>query len=177
MSDSIVIFETDLGDIEFTLRPKWDKLACERFLELVKDGFYNGAPWFRVVPNFVIQCGVSSNKELQQKWGEKTIKDSPVKKGNLPWTVAFGKTNNPNSRSSHIYINLKDNSFLDQHGFSAFAEITNGKQVVEEIVKKAGNEIAADQVRMSIEGTDFLKTEEPFNQTIVWIKKAYIKQL
>lgn len=176
MADSIIVFETDLGDIEFTLRPKWDKFACDRFLELVQLGFYDGAPWFRIVPGFVIQCGISSDKGLHAEWGEKTFKDSPVKKGNTPWTVAFGKTNQPNSRTTHIYINLKDNSFLDDHGFSAFAEITNGQAVVKSIVDKANDEITGDQDRMKFEGTDHLKTEEPFANTIVWIKSAYVKQ-
>lgn len=176
MADKIIVFKTELGDIEFTLRPKWDKLACDRFLQLVNSGFYNGAPWFRIVPNFVIQCGISSNKDLHSEWGEKTFKDSPVKKGNSAWTVAFGKSGQPNSRTSHVYINLKDNLFLDDSGFSAFAEITAGKDVVKAIVDKAGAELSGDQERMCSQGTEHLKTEEPFASSIVWIQSASVKE-
>ena len=65
---------------------------------------------------------------------------------------------------------------LDCVGFSAFAEITNGQAVVKSIVDKANDEITGDQDRMKFEGTDHLKTEEPFANTLVWIKSAYVKQ-
>ena len=177
MSDDLgkVIFQSELGDIEFTLHPEWDTPACDRFIELVNAGFYNGAPWFRVVPNFVIQCGISSIYRLQRTWCDSTFQDSPVVMGNRQWSVAYGKTNEPNSRNTHVFINLKDNYFLDSHGFSAFAEITNGFDVINAIVAKAGDEISGDQERMNVEGTDHLKEEEPWCDALVWIERAYLQ--
>ena len=57
-----VVFETTKGDITFELHPEWAPIGVEHFLELVNAGFYDGAPWFRVLPGFVAQCGVAEKR-------------------------------------------------------------------------------------------------------------------
>lgn len=121
-----VVFETTKGDIVLEVHPSWSPLGAAHFIELVEAGFYDGAPWFRVIPGFVAQCGVAADPALNATWGEETILDEPVKQGNLPGFVAFG-TGGPNSRSTHIFINFIDNSgALDSQGFSCFAQVVEG---------------------------------------------------
>ncbi len=125
-----VVLETTKGDIVLDVHHDWSPLGAAHFIELVKLGFYDGAPWFRVINRFVAQCGISADPQLNAAWGEKTIPDEPVLKGNQPGNVAFGKTAAPDSRSTHFYINYGDNSAsLDPQGFSAFAEVVDGMDV------------------------------------------------
>ncbi len=179
-----VRFETQLGNIDILVHPEWDEVGSQHFIELVKDGFYTNAPWFRIVNGSdtqlgVIQCGISGKPELQAKWGMNTIPDSPVVQGNTPWTMVFGKSGQPNSRSTHIFINTKDNSQgLDSQGFSAFAEVIAGKDVVSKIVAKSkaakDEDFSVSQEQMQTQGVEFIKTDPAFKNRIVWIKKATI---
>jgi cyclophilin family peptidyl-prolyl cis-trans isomerase len=121
---------TTKGNIELTVHPEWDQIGAAHFLELVNAGFYNGSPWFRVIPGFVAQTGVNPDPAVTSKWSSAPIKDSPVIKGNSAGTVAFAKPGMPDSRSAMFFINLADNSqSLDPQGFSAFAEVTTGMDV------------------------------------------------
>ena len=121
-----VVFETTAGEIVMEVHPGWSPLGTEHFLELVAAGFYDGAPWFRVIDGFVAQCGIAADPALNDEWGERNIKDEPVVQGNLPGYIAFGKSMQPDSRSTHIYINYADNSRLDSQGFSCFARVVSG---------------------------------------------------
>ena len=131
-----VVLTTTKGDIVLAVHPEWSPLGAAHFIELVKAGFYNGAPWFRVIDGFVAQCGVSANPDMNKKWGEQTIKDEPLVKGNKRGMVAFGKSGAPNSRSTHIFINLVDNtSKLDSQGFGCFAEVVQGMDVADKLTR------------------------------------------
>ena len=129
-----VVFETTKGEIVLEVHPSWSPLGAAHFVELVEAGFYDGAPWFRVIPGFMAQCGVAADPTLNATWGEETILDEPVKQGNLPGYMAFGKSTQPNSRSTHIFINYVDNSGgLDSQGFSCFAQVIEGFDSVGEL--------------------------------------------
>ena len=131
-----VVLETTKGDIVLAVHPDWSPLGAAHFLELVQAGFYDGAPWFRVIDGFVAQCGVAADPAVNKQWSGKTIKDEPVVVGNPRGMVAFGKSGAPNSRSTHIFINFRDNSgSLDPQGFSAFAEVAEGMDVADSLTR------------------------------------------
>jgi cyclophilin family peptidyl-prolyl cis-trans isomerase len=131
-----VVLETTKGDIALDVHSDWSPIGATHFLELVKLGFYNGAPWFRVLDGFVAQCGIAADPALNEEWGEKTIKDDPVVAGNLRGNLAFGKTGAPHSRSTHIFINYRDNSHgLDPQGFSAFAQVVDGMDIADSLAR------------------------------------------
>jgi cyclophilin family peptidyl-prolyl cis-trans isomerase len=131
-----VVFETTKGNITMEIHKEWAPLGAEHFLQLVNEGFYNGAPWFRVIDGFMAQCGIAADPAMNEKWAEATIQDEPVVKGNLRGFVAFGKSSLPNSRSSHIFINMVDNSsMLDGQGFACFAEVVEGMEVVDKLAR------------------------------------------
>lgn len=131
MDISYVKFECTNGDIVFAVHEEWDQSGAEHFLELVRIGFYDGAPWFRVIEDWVAQCGISADWRMNAEWGEANFEDSPVLMSNTRGMVAYGKTDEPNSRSTHIYINFGDNSRLDAKGFSPFAEVIEGMDVAD----------------------------------------------
>src|ERR1051325_987107 len=69
-----VLLDTSKGPIVIEVHPDWAPLGAQHFRELVKAGFYNGARFFRVVPNFVVQFGLAANPAVTKKW-ETPIKD------------------------------------------------------------------------------------------------------
>lgn len=136
-----VVFDTTKGDIVLEVHPDWAPVGAAHFLELVKAGFYDGAPWFRVIDGFVAQCGIAADPALNEAWQDKTILDEPVVQGNQPGFVAFGKSQLPNSRSTHIFINYGDNSRgLDPQGFSCFAEVVDGFEVARNLFRAEYND-------------------------------------
>ena len=105
-----MVLETTKGDIVLEVHPEWAPLGAA-LPELVNLKFYDGAPWYHVLDGFVAQCGVSADPKLNATWMEKTIKDEPVVQGNKTGYVwRFGKSGAPNSRTTHIFINMADNS-------------------------------------------------------------------
>ncbi len=128
-----VVLETSSGEIVLEVFEDWSPLGSAHFIELVQAGFYDGAPWFRIVDGFVAQCGISADPAMNAGIGAKTVRDEPVVEGNKHGHVSFGRSGAPNSRSSHIFINYKDNHFLDGQGFPAFAKVKEGLEVAENL--------------------------------------------
>jgi len=159
-----VVFETTKGDIVIEVHDDWAPIGAAHFIELVEDGFYDGAPWFRVIEQAthgigVAQCGVSADPELNKKWTMKTITDEPVLQGNKPGYIAFGSTGRPNSRSTHIFINFTDNTrSLDVQGFTCFAKVVEGMDVVAKLHRcEYGDQGGLGRVG----GIDLFKTRVP----------------
>lgn len=131
-----VVLETTKGDIALEVHPDWSPIGAAHFLKLVAAGFYDGAPWFRVIDGFVAQCGIAADPALNKQWADATIKDDPVVQGNQRGRLAFGKTGAPHSRSTHFFINYRDNSAgLDRQGFSAFAEVVEGMEIADGLAR------------------------------------------
>lgn len=166
-----VVLETTKGDIELEVHPAWSPLGVEHFLELVEAKFYDGAPWFRVIEGFVAQCGIAADPQLNAEWSEQTIADEPVVQGNAQGYVAFGKSSQPDSRSTHIYINYKDNSkALDPQGFSCFAKVSAGMDVALELYKCQWDDQAGLALKGGMAAFARLYPEADY------ITRAYIKE-
>ena len=174
MTDSqitTVVFNTTKGEIVLDVHRDWSPIGAEHFLELVKDGFYDGAPWFRVLNGFVAQCGIAAEPEMNEKWDGRTIMDEPVVQGNKPGFMAFGKTGLPDSRSTHIFINFVDNSAgLDPQGFSCFAEVAEGMDIA---LSLHACEFGDQGGLAAPGGLDRFKREYPDAD---YITKAYIRE-
>src|SRR5437773_10306030 len=115
-----VNFDTSAGVFEVEVHRDWAPIAADRFYNLVKNGFYDDARFFRVVPNFMVQFGMNANPAVTRAWSAVTMKDEPTKQGNKKGYVTFARTGAPNSRGTQLFINYKDNNFLDAQGFAAF---------------------------------------------------------
>jgi len=122
--------EGNTGTFVVKTHPEWAPLGAERFEALVESSFFDGCRAFRVLPGFVAQFGIAGDPKVQDKWRTKLI-DDPVKVTNKKGNMVFA-TGGPNTRTTQIFINYSDrNSFLDKQGFSPFAEIVEGMDVVE----------------------------------------------
>merc|ERR1712194_41329 len=95
---------------------------------------FDGGAFYRVVPNFMAQFGIAADPAKYTKWST-MIKDDPVKEKNTKGRISFAMRG-PDTRSCQVFINFGDNSNLDSQGFSPFAEVTQGMDVVDKITDK-----------------------------------------
>ncbi len=164
-----VTFDTTKGKIVIAVTRSWAPRGADRFYNLVKNGFYDGCRFFRVVPNFVVQFGMNGDPKVQRMWSNAQFKDDPVTKSNGKGRVVFAKTSAPNSRTTQIFINLKSNRSLDDQGFAPFGEVIEGMDVVEKIYSGYGQ--LPDQSMIMNQGNNYLKRKFP---KLDYIKKATI---
>ncbi len=107
-------------------------LGVDRFYNLVKYGFYNGASLFRVVTGFVVQFGLTPTPAVNAAWENAKIFDDPVQGSNVRGTITFA-TAGPNTRTTQVFINLGDNVRLDSTGFAPFGKVVEGMDVMDKI--------------------------------------------
>ena len=105
--DFSVKFVTTKGDFTVQVTRAWAPLGADRFYNLAKHHFFDGVTFFRVIPGFVAQFGISSFPAVAKAWdGDAAqIKDDPVIRHNTKGTLVFAKTNEPNSRGTQLFIN------------------------------------------------------------------------
>lgn len=136
-----VALHTNLGDIIIELDPVKAPLSSENFLTYVKDGFYNGTVFHRVIDNFMAQGG-GYTADLQQKPTRAPIRNEANNGlSNLRGTIAMARTGDPHSANSQFFINLVDNPRLDHvneqsgmtWGYAVFGKVVEGMDVVDRI--------------------------------------------
>lgn len=133
----------------------WAPKGVDRFYSLMKDGFYNQAGLFRVVPDFVLQFGIAASPAETEKWNT-IITDDPVVMSNTNWTVSYA-TAGPDTRTTQIFINYIDNSRLDSMGFSPFARVVSGFETALSVVNPTpGDSNGVDQDEYTAKGNDWL---------------------
>ncbi len=159
------------GAFVITVHRAWAPIGADHFYTLVKNGFYDEARFFRVIPTFMVQFGIAGDPAVQTKF-KGTLKDDPVKESNKRGFVTFAKTSAPNSRSTQIFINYADNSRLDRDQFAPFGEVTGGMDVVDKINAEYGGAPSNDQGSIQTEGNTFLKAKYP---KLDYVKKATIQ--
>lgn len=158
-----VKFETTRGDFTVTVTRAWAPIAADRFYNLVKHHYFDDARFFRVVPGFVVQFGLSAYPPVTAAWEKATIKDEPVTQKNKRGTLTFAKSSLPNSRTTQIFINLKDNSSsLDSQGFAPFGAVDGtGMNVVEMFYDQYGDSAGMDQSNIEKLGEKYLVEKWP----------------
>jgi peptidyl-prolyl cis-trans isomerase A (cyclophilin A) len=154
----------------------WAPLGADRFYNLVKNHFFDGAAFFRVLSGFVAQFGLSAKPEISRAWASATIKDDPVTQSNLEGLLTFAKAG-LNTRTTQVFINLADNQTLDSMGFAPFGKVVEGMDVVEKFYggyrdgPPSGH--GPDQSRITNEGNAYLDRSFPLLDSI---KRAVIVQ-
>jgi peptidyl-prolyl cis-trans isomerase B (cyclophilin B) len=163
----VVVLETNQGviklDLDMTNTPK----TAENFIQYVKDGFYDGTIFHRVIDGFMIQGG-GFIAGMEEKSTGAAIENEADKGGsNKLGSIAMARTSDPHSASAQFFINIKDNTFLDHKdksmqgwGYCVFGQVTEGMDVVEKIKAVATGSIA---------GYDDVPLEE------ITILKAYME--
>jgi len=157
-----VKFETTRGDFVMTVTRAWAPIGADRFYNLVKHHFYDNMVVFRAVPGFVVQFGISSYPAVSAAWTNANIKDDPVTQSNKRGFVTYAKSSAPNSRTTQVFINFKDNSGLDPQGFAPFAVIdAAGMKVVEMFYDQYGDQPTGEQDKIERAGKAYLDSKYP----------------
>ena len=119
-----VVFDTTKGPITVDVERALAPIGVDRFYNLVRVGFYDDVAFFRVVPGFVAQFGLNGDPAVNKLWRDSRIQDDPVVGSNTEGTITFA-TSGKNSRTTQVFINLRNNARLDAMGFSAFGAVQN----------------------------------------------------
>jgi peptidyl-prolyl cis-trans isomerase A (cyclophilin A) len=152
-----VKFTTTRGDFVVTVNRAWAPIGADRFYNLVKHQFYDNASFFRVVPGFVVQFGISAYPPVAAAWEKANIQDEPVAQSNKRGYLTYAKTSLPNTRSTQIFINLSDNAGLDRQGFSPFGYVeAPGMKVVDMLYDQYGDSAGPEQDQISKLGKPYL---------------------
>ena len=138
-----VALETDLGRIVIELDPERAPRTVDNFLRYVREGFYDGTVFHRVVPGFVIQGGGYTARLERKPTHGPVPNESDNGLSNRRGTVAMARTRDPDSATSQFFINLADNVFLDHRppmarpsGYTVFGRVVEGMEVVDAIARR-----------------------------------------
>jgi len=163
-----IVLDTTKGPVTIEVDRSLAPNGAQRFYELVKAKYFDGARFYRVVPGFVVQWGAAADPAVTKKW-DVTIPDDPVKTSNLPGTVAFAATGQPNSRTTHLFINLGNNARLDAMGFAPIGRVVGGMKAVEHIYAGYGEH--PDQNLIGSRGNAYLNKSFP---RLDYIESAHV---
>lgn len=169
-----VRFKTSAGSIEMEIYPQAAPNAAKRFLELVKSGYYDNTPIFRVVKTpqpFVAQFGINW-RDGHRQWNQKNFNDDPSLFHLEAGTLAFAKAG-PNINSTQVFINYGNNDFLRQQTFSVFGIVTKGMEITHNFKQVGAPGMGLNQGMLSTNGDAYLK-QLPANQQPTMIIKAEI---
>jgi peptidyl-prolyl cis-trans isomerase A (cyclophilin A) len=133
-----VRLETTQGEVVLRIIREWGPLGAARVYHLARHGFYDGAAFFRVLPGFAVQFGVSGRPELDAVWNEQTLPDEPRRMTNAAGTVAFAKAG-PDSRTTQLFINYRLNEALDAQDFVPVGRVIAGMDVLYRLYSDYGD--------------------------------------
>jgi peptidyl-prolyl cis-trans isomerase A (cyclophilin A) len=168
-------FETTKGDFVVEVYRDWSPRGADRLYFLIKNGFYNDARFFRVIAGFMAQFGYHGNPDVSKVWTNMTFPDDPPNQSNLRGYLTFAKRGDPDSRSTNLFINLVDNPYLDNSGFTPLGKVVGGMNVVDQLYSGYGegapNGRGPNQGRIQEEGNEYLTKSFP---KLDYIRKAEI---
>jgi len=164
-----VRFETSAGNFTLEVTRKWAPIGADHFYQLIQDKFYDDCRFFRVVPGFVVQFGINGDPSVQRTWRARNLQDEPVVASNMRGYITYAKSSAPDSRTTQLFINLKDNQNLDSIGFSPFGRVIEGMDVVDRITAEYREQ--AQQGLIQSQGNAYLKSRFP---NMDYIKTARI---
>jgi peptidyl-prolyl cis-trans isomerase A (cyclophilin A) len=175
-----VKFDTSAGIFVIEVTRAWAPNGADRFYNLVKNGYYDNARFFRVIEGFMVQFGINGDPALNSVWQSARIPRDPVKESNQPGYVTFamqGGPTGPDTRTTQVFINFGDNSrSLDSAGFAPFGKVTQGMDVVNKIYSGYGEGAPSgkgpDQGLAQSQGNAYLTKNFP---KLDYIKKATIE--
>lgn len=142
-----VLMETSMGNIKIELFKEKAPITVRNFLSYVKEGFYDGLIFHRVISNFMIQGGGMDANMVQKKTKFAIKNEAANGLSNRCGSLAMARTNVVDSATSQFFINVTDNTSLDyrgkspdQFGYAVFGQVVEGMDVVNAIkVVKTGN--------------------------------------
>ena len=162
-----VLFDTSKGEFTVEVTRAWAPEGADRFYNLVANGYYDDCRFFRVVKGFMVQFGINGDPQINASWRAARIEDDRGKESNKRGYVTFAHAG-PNTRTTQLFINHADNTFLDAQGFPPFGKVIKGMDVVDAINDEYGEN--PDQRRIQLEGNAYLNQTFPnldFIKTVI----------
>jgi len=171
-----VDFDTSKGPVVVEVHRDWAPIGVDHFYTLVKLGFYDGDRFFRYVRGFIVQFGISGDPQANRTWANASIPDDPVTHHNVRGTLVYA-TAGPNTRSTQLFINLRDNTrSLDPQGFAPFGTVVTGMDVVDSLYSGYGEMPpqgeGPDPQKIETQGNEYLANHFP---RLDYIKKATVE--
>lgn len=168
-----VVFETSKGRFVIQAHRAWAPRGVDRFYYLARHNYYEGAKFFRNLPDFMAQFGMHADPAVNAVWDELRLPDDSVTQRNLRGYVSYAM-GGPNSRSTQLFINKRDNSRLDAMGFAPIGVVVEGMSVVDSLFTGYGEGPpygnGPDQSRIMTEGNRYLERFFPRLDSIVRIR-------
>ena len=136
----LVNFETTQGAFTVALEPEAAPETVENFLQYVRDGYFDGTIFHRVIAGFMIQGGGYTQGYEQLPTRAPIQNEAPDAPGNARGTIAMARTADPHSATAQFFINVADNDFLNHSGktpqgwgYAAFGRVVDGMETVDRI--------------------------------------------
>jgi peptidyl-prolyl cis-trans isomerase A (cyclophilin A) len=169
--DSFVVrFTTTRGAFDLMVHRDWAPRGADRIHALVRHRYYDGARFFRAVPNFVVQFGLAADPAATAAVRERRIPDDSVRRSNVRGTLSFA-AGGPDTRTAQLFINLRDNQRLDRLGFAVAGQVVAGMAVVDSLHTGYGEGAprgeGPTQERITREGEPYLARDFPKLDRIV----------
>jgi peptidyl-prolyl cis-trans isomerase A (cyclophilin A) len=124
-----VVFDTSEGTLRVRVTRDWGPLGAGRFYNLTRHGFYDGARFFRVLPGFAAQFGMSGRPAVDSAWMARPLPDEvpvvPTGAGTLSYAMA-----GPDSRTTQLFFSYRGNEMLDAQGFAPIGRVVEGMEVL-----------------------------------------------
>jgi peptidyl-prolyl cis-trans isomerase A (cyclophilin A) len=159
-----VRFETTKGPFVVDVTRAWAPRGADRFYNLVRAGFYDDVAFFRVIDGFMVQFGINGNPRVNEAWRAARIPDDPVTQSNRRGMVTYAMAG-PDTRTTQLFINFRDNKGLDGQGFAPFGTVVEGLAVVDSLYSGYGEGAprgrGPDQGRAQAEGNAYLRGSFP----------------
>jgi len=159
-----VRFETTKGPFVVEVTRAWAPRGADRFYNLVRAGYYDDVAFFRVIEGFMVQFGIHGDPRVNAAWRVARIPDDPGTQSNRRGTVTYAMAG-PDTRTTQLFINFKDNASLDSQGFAPFGRVIEGMAVVDSLYSGYGEGaprgMGPDQGRAQAEGNAYLRGSFP----------------
>ena len=164
-----VKLQTTEGAVLIDVHRAWAPNGADRFYSLVVSGYFDDTYFFRTIAGFMTQVGIHGDPAVTAVWREARISDDPVAQSNTYGRVTFAMAG-ADTRTTQIFISLKENTFLDSQGFAPFGEVrsmTNVEKLYVGYGEARPSGLGPDQMRIMEEGNTYLEAEFPKLDSIV----------
>src|ERR1051326_3584993 len=160
--DFKVKFDTTKGPVVIELHRAWAPKGVDRFYNMVRNGYFTNVRFFRVIPNFMAQFGVHGDPAVNAAWEKVRLTDDPPNgQKNVRGMLTYGTTGQPNSRGTQLFINYKDNSYLDAQGFVPIGQVVEGMEVADMLYADYGAAPQNEQNTLVTQGNKFMQSKYP----------------
>jgi peptidyl-prolyl cis-trans isomerase A (cyclophilin A) len=164
-------FETTKGDFAVECTRSWAPNGVDRFYNLVKIGFFDDIAFFRVAKGFVVQWGIHGDPKVSSAWQSANLPPDPPTQSNTRGMLTYAMAGRPDTRSTQLFINFKDNTGLDAQGFAPICKVAEGMDVVDALNGEYGERITQKQGEIHDKGNAYLRETWP---NLDYVKKATI---